>query len=99
MTFDDWTTSTRSKVGSTCNLYKFLPADLDFFIILSSATGIAGSPGQPNYAAGNTFQDAIAYHRRSLGHYATSIDLGVIGGIGIVAENDFMLVAKKQQQI
>lgn len=39
------------------------------------------------YAAGNTFLDAFAHWRRSQGWNATSIDLGVVGDIGYVAEN------------
>lgn len=87
MTFADWTTSTRSKVATSQTLHDLLPHDLDFFIMLSSVAGIAGSPGQANYAAGNTFQDALARHRRALGLKATAIDLGVMGEVGIVAEN------------
>lgn len=56
--------------------------------MLSSVAGIAGSPGQANYAAGNTFQDALAHYRNSLGLKAASIDLGVMGEVGIVAENE-----------
>ncbi|KAL9059556.1 MAG: hypothetical protein Q9206_001431, partial [Seirophora lacunosa] len=87
MTFADWTTSTRSKVATSQTLHDLLPHDLDFFIMLSSVAGIAGSPSQANYAAGNTFQDALARHRRALGLKATAIDLGVMGEVGIVAEN------------
>ncbi|KAL8786450.1 MAG: hypothetical protein Q9213_002766 [Squamulea squamosa] len=88
MSYSSWTTSIKSKVHSTWNLHSLLPHDLTFFIMLSSVAGIAGSPSQSNYAAGNTFQDALAHHRRSLGLAATSIDLGVMGEVGIVAENE-----------
>lgn len=87
MTWDQWSTSIRSKVPSTWNLHTCLPRDLSFFIILSSVAGIAGSMGQSNYAAGNTFQDGLAAHRRAIGEKAVSIDLGWMGDVGIVAEN------------
>lgn len=60
---------------------------MSFFVMLSSAAGIAGSTGQSNYAAGNTFQDGLAAHRLSLGQKAVSIDLGWMADIGAVAEN------------
>ena len=87
MTAEDWTASLRPKVqGSRC-LHECLPKDLDFFIMLSSCVGISGNKGQANYAAGNTYQDALALYRRSQGLPATSIDLSWMRGIGVVAEN------------
>ncbi|KAL9073303.1 MAG: hypothetical protein Q9157_004798 [Trypethelium eluteriae] len=87
MTFTDWQATIESKVHSTWNLHSLLPANLDFFIMLSSVAGIAGSPGQANYAAGNTYQDSLAWYRRAHGLQATSIDLGWMRDIGVVAEN------------
>ncbi|KAG8157863.1 hypothetical protein KVR01_012135 [Diaporthe batatas] len=88
MTWDQWSKSIQSKVPSTWNLHSHLPRDLDFFIMLSSAAGIVGSMGQSNYAAGNTYQDGLAAHRLALGEAALSIDLGWMGDVGIVAENE-----------
>lgn len=87
MTWEQWAISTRSKVQSTWNLHKQFSGDLSFFVMLSSVAGIAGSMGQSNYAAGNTFQDGLAAHRIALGQKAVSIDLGWMGDIGAVAEN------------
>ena len=87
MTLTQWEQTSRSKVESSWNLHTLLP-DLDFFILLSSVSGVVGNPGQSNYAAGCTFQDALARHRSQHGQKAISIDLGVMRSIGIVAETE-----------
>jgi acyl carrier protein len=62
---------------------------MEFFILLSSIAGIIGSPGQSNYAAGCTFQDALARSRTTAGYRASvSINLGRMRTIGIVAETE-----------
>lgn len=61
---------------------------LEFFIILSSASGIVGNRGQVAYAAANTFLDAFAQYRRSQGLPATAIDLAAVKNIGYLAENE-----------
>jgi len=88
MTYDDFRDSLRPKVQGSWNLHQQLPRDLDFFILLSSISGVTGNPGQANYAAGNTFMDALAHHRRRQGLSATSIDLGLILDVGFVAERE-----------
>lgn len=87
MTWEQWAVTTRAKVPSTWNLHAQLPKGLSFFVILSSFAGVAGSMGQSNYAAGNTFQDALAAHRVALGEKAVAIDLGYMEDIGAIAEN------------
>lgn len=83
--FDD---TIKPKVQGSWNLHKHLPQHLDFFVLLSSVAGVTGSRGQSNYAAGNTYQDALARHRVSLGEKCISLDLGPILSIGFAAEVD-----------
>ncbi|PGH20080.1 hypothetical protein AJ80_03730 [Polytolypa hystricis UAMH7299] len=87
MSYEKYLAATRPKVQGSWNLHTYLPKDMDFFILLSSVVGLVGNRGQANYAAGNTFQDALAAHRVSIGLPATSLDLGTLLSIGYVAEN------------
>ena len=63
---------------------------MDFFLCLSSIAGVVGSGGQANYAAGNTYMDALADYRVALGEKATSLDLGWMESEGVVAESSFL---------
>ncbi|RYP67344.1 hypothetical protein DL771_007288 [Monosporascus sp. 5C6A] len=87
MSHTQWDRTIRSKVATSWNLHSLL-ADLDFMVLLSSVSGIVGNPGQSNYAAGCTFQDALARYRTHHGRKTTSIDLGVMRTIGVVAETE-----------
>lgn len=87
MTHDMWQAAVKPKVQGSWNLHELLPRDLDHFVMLSSATGVLGNRSQANYAAGNTFQDALAVHRRYSGLAACTIDVGTVIGVGYVAEN------------
>lgn len=88
MTYEEWSVATRPKMTGSWNLHNLLPQDMDFFVFLSSASGVIGNRGQANYAAGNCFQDALARHRASLGmKNSVSIDLGPVMGAGML-END-----------
>jgi hypothetical protein len=74
------------KVAGSINLHNHLP-NVNFFVMLSSIAGVVGHASQSNYAAGNTFQDALARHRSSKGLPAVAIDLGAVGDVGVVAES------------
>ncbi|EAS31990.3 iterative type I polyketide synthase [Coccidioides immitis RS] len=87
LSYLDWNTVTKPKVQGSLNLYEALPKDLDFFLMLSSVGGIMGGRSQANYAAGNTYQDALARSLVSKGVRAASLDLGSVLSVGFVAEN------------
>ncbi|KAE8406292.1 hypothetical protein BDV37DRAFT_292236 [Aspergillus pseudonomiae] len=89
--YKDWETAVKPKVQGSWNLHCLLPKGMEFFILLSSQTGIVGAHGQANYAAGDTFQDALARYRVNQGERAASLDLGRITYTGAVASNQKLL--------
>ncbi|ETN44945.1 uncharacterized protein HMPREF1541_09820 [Cyphellophora europaea CBS 101466] len=78
MTYDKWQGATACKIQGTWNLHAYLPADLDFFVCLSSVVSVIGNTGQANYAAGNSYMDALCHVRRLQGLNATSLNIGLV---------------------
>lgn len=87
MKFADYQTAIEPKVYGTWNLHtQFAQTNsLDFFVVLSSAVAVVGNASQANYAAGGSYQDALARWRVSQGLPGVSIDLGAVKDIGVAA--------------
>ncbi|KAI1371682.1 putative polyketide synthase [Hypoxylon crocopeplum] len=98
MEFHHWKASIDSKVRGSWNLHAALPKDLDFFILTSSVMGILGTGSLAAYNAGNTYQDALARYRVSLGYRAASLDLGGILDEGYLAENGRSMVGLQRDR-
>lgn len=63
---------------------------LDYFVMLSSAASLFGSPGQANYSAANAFLDGLAHYRKVQGLPALSLQLGMISEVGIAARKELV---------
>ncbi|CAG8955553.1 hypothetical protein HYFRA_00009507 [Hymenoscyphus fraxineus] len=94
MTIDQWQSASLPKVQGTWNLHHAsvsAGAQLDFFVLFSSLSGIVGQPGQANYASANTFLDAFVQYRKNQGLPASDIDIGAVDGIGYISQTSGLM--------
>lgn len=94
MTLAQWQKATAPKVNGAWYLHDATVEagiELDFFVFLSSMSGLTGQPGQANYAGANTFLDAFALWRNTNGHPASSINIGAVADMGYAARDQQML--------
>ncbi|KAF6792038.1 Lovastatin nonaketide synthase 2 [Colletotrichum sojae] len=94
MTFDEWNAVIKPRVQGTWNLHQALldaQVPLDFFLIFGSGGGHTGYYGQANYSASNTYLDAFVEYRNKQGLPASIVDIGVVGDMGYVLDQDHLL--------
>ncbi|KAK0554919.1 hypothetical protein OC845_000560 [Tilletia horrida] len=90
LTYRQWKLSLGAKAIGATNLHRATEAcasNLDYFVCFSSVSVILGTNAQCNYSAANAYLDALMRHRREKGLAGSTMNCGMIVGIGLVAED------------
>ena len=87
------------KIKGAWNLHQLTEEiNLDQFILFSSVAAVMGSAGQANYAAANTFLDALADYRQQKGLPVHNINWGPWASVGLAAQLDHTLKKRLNSQ-
>lgn len=79
------------KIAGTWNLHRLeaeLSEPFQTFVTTSSTTALVGTPGQFVYGSANCFMDGLMSFRRAKGLQGTSVQLGPVAGIGVLAREE-----------
>lgn len=99
MTHELWRGAVAPKIQGSWLLHELLPKNMNFFVMLSSISGVVGNRSQANYATGNTFQDELARYRRDQGLPAVAVDLGLMLDVGLIAERGGFTNLRKSEAV
>jgi zearalenone synthase (highly reducing iterative type I polyketide synthase) len=73
MTYDLWQQCLYPGMLGSWLLHKWLPQDMDFFVMLDSTSRCTSKPPSRNCTRGNIFQEALARQRRGQGLHAVAV--------------------------
>lgn len=89
MSFAQWQQTLKPKVQGAQNLHDATShLELEHFVCFSSTTSVLGVKGLANYCAANLFLDTLMRHRREMNLCGTTMNVGALLDVGVLAEND-----------